>query len=160
HPGKCRCEPDPSTRKHGMLAVLEFRSPGGRGPSIMDEVFTRPVQDAIRAAIDANPAVAHLRKLQSQLTDSQKVKRLATAKIAHLEGKGTALSIEVPDGLAKKLAALDSQIAAQREQLDAAETDLATLQPLVDKVLADTESIVETKWYATTAQAKGDIAAK
>jgi septal ring factor EnvC (AmiA/AmiB activator) len=100
------------------------------------------VVDATRAALEAQPVVQHLRKLQQQHDAASKQQKLAQGRIAELKGKRKALEIELPEHLAKKLQYFNGKLAEERQLLQEVEQGLTTLAPLFDKALAEAEEAV------------------
>jgi hypothetical protein len=160
HAGRCKAEPDPATQKHGMLAVLEFRSSAGRGPSVLHQLFTQPVSDAVLKAVDSTRATEYLNKLRPQLAEAEKRLRLATAQLAKLRGEREALVIAAEPGLAKRLQAVDVKLEEWETKRSEAEGELSTLEPVIQKALAEAEAAIEPAFFTASTEVKQAIAAK
>jgi hypothetical protein len=158
HPAKCKIGLDGSTGGYGRIAELTLLAHADSEnhldlPDAFAELFGS-VPDAVRAALEAQPSVVHLRRLQQQHAEADRQHRLATARIAELEAQRVQLELETPDSLARKLQAIAVKIAEQRKRLQAAEQDLATLAPLLEKARDAAEAVVEEAFFPVVADAK------
>jgi hypothetical protein len=117
------------------------------------DLFGRVLDDACEV-LEGLDGVQYLRRLQTQHDAAAKQQRLASARIAELQGKRDAIEIELPENLAQKIRYIDGKLGEQRQLLEDAERDLTTLNPLLEKALVDAESVMLTAFFPVIAAAK------
>lgn len=133
--------------KYGLEAKLLLYACGdqtvvSRCPDRTDELTRAPLSAAVAERLDGLESAARVRRLQTQIAEASKALAVAEARKDELLSMRRRLVLEVPSGLAAKLAKIDAELLQLQPTIQQTERDLATLRPEEVQARHDAETAV------------------